>query len=139
MQCSTGNEGLVDHLISSSSSLAPQSDEESLIVLLPSLRQWLVSKLGISDITPSTVSKFLSGGDAQLEMSLSSVLGVANEYKLGWFLLENIVSDELFKNFELKFQEKLFIRHLKVKFEMVLVELNFNINVLWRKCGCTTL
>ena len=124
--------GAVNHVISS-------SDEESFSTLLPTLKDWLTTKLGLRDVTPPTVATFLSGGDDKLAKELVGVLRGADEYKLGWVLLEDIVSNKLFKNFGLCFQEKIFIRHLVVKFEMVLVELDFNINVLWRKCGCLTL
>jgi hypothetical protein len=91
----------------------------------------------LDDLETSSVAKFLSKGDEVLEKMLIKELDGIDEYKLGWLLLEDIISRSLFKNFGLlRFQEKLFIRHLVVKFKKVLVELEFNVNVLWRKCGC---
>jgi hypothetical protein len=123
--------------IISGSSSPSSSDEDSLSQLLPSLRDWLITKLELDDLETSSVAKFLSKGDEVLEKMLIKELDGIDEYKLGWLLLEDIISRSLFKNFGLlRFQEKLFIRHLVVKFKKVLVELEFNVNVLWRKCGC---
>lgn len=112
-------------------------DEESLEVLLPSLKEWLLTKSGISELSALEISSIVSDGDEVLHDMLLKEFSVLNEYKLGWILLEYIVTNKKFKEYGLlTLQEKLFIRHLAIKYKNVLLELTFNINVLWRKCGC---
>lgn len=120
-------------------SLSLSSVMDSLSILVPSLRSWILLHSGLAGLSPVSVSGVVSGGDAAVSKSVASAIGDdVSEYRLGWFVLQDMMERKLYLGFvdRLTYAEKLFVKVLEGKFDTLLVEMNFNLNTEWRKCGC---
>lgn len=108
----------------------------------PSLRDWLVGKLGGlgGELTALSVSKFICPDDPECASMVSDIINELDPYKLAWLVLQDMVTRKTYSTLDnLTLQERIFIRHLLVKFDSVLVDVDFNINDIWRKSGCKQL
>jgi len=98
-----------------------------------------MDKCAVSVLDVATVAALLAGGDTGTTAVIVSVISPFDEYKLALILLQDMVERKKYAEFVgLSLQEKLFIKQLKTKFDSVLLEVDFNLNVLWRKSGCVT-
>lgn len=103
----------------------------SFEVLEESLSDWICERFELDGISVDSVNSYVHP-----DVDISEVIRGLNQYKLGWLLLQHASE---YKKFSARsdycIQEKIFIKLLQSKFKDVLIDIDFNINTLWRKSG----